>query len=181
MFKNKAIKSSKNLVSLVGNVADWVSLGGNDVVRDCMGDSFALGGNLVFGVAFVVNVTVKLVWSVGVCRDGNVVLGGTVAVGVSLGGSIAVRARSVTVESVVVVSAVVVSVVVVSLLEVSVVVMSVVVVSLLEVSVVVMSVVLVSMVGVPILRVFAVMSVDLGNVCIVNVCSSSGGGISFGR
>ena len=46
LFKNKVIKSSKNVVSL----------GGNDVVRDCMG--FALGGNLLFGVAFVVNITV---------------------------------------------------------------------------------------------------------------------------
>ena len=58
MFKNIAIKSSKNVVSLGGNVVDWVSLGDNDVVKDCIGDSFALGGNLVFGVTFVVNVTV---------------------------------------------------------------------------------------------------------------------------
>ena len=58
LFKNKAVKSSKNVVSLGGNVVDWVSMGCNDVVRDSMGDNFALDGNLAFGVAFVVNVTV---------------------------------------------------------------------------------------------------------------------------
>ena len=58
MFKNKAIKSSKNVVRLSGKVVNWVSLGGNYVVRDCMGDNFALGGNVVFGVAVVISVTV---------------------------------------------------------------------------------------------------------------------------
>ena len=46
------------MVLLGGNVVDWVSLGGNDVVRDCMDDNFALAGNVVFGVAVVGNVTV---------------------------------------------------------------------------------------------------------------------------
>ena len=46
------------MVSLDGNVVDWVSLGGNDVVSGCMGDNFALGGNVIFGVTIVGNITV---------------------------------------------------------------------------------------------------------------------------
>ena len=46
------------MVFLGGNVVHWISFGGNDVVRGCMGDNFALGSDIVFGVAVVGNVTV---------------------------------------------------------------------------------------------------------------------------
>ena len=45
------------MVSLDGNV-DWVCLGGNVVVGDCMGGKFVLGENVVVGVALVGNVAV---------------------------------------------------------------------------------------------------------------------------
>ena len=45
LFKNKATKSSKNLVSFGGNV-DWV-------VGDCIGGNFVLGENVVVGSLFL--------------------------------------------------------------------------------------------------------------------------------
>ena len=57
MFKNKATEISKNVVSLGGNV-DWVCLGSNVVVGDCIGGNFVLGENVVVGVAVVGNVAV---------------------------------------------------------------------------------------------------------------------------
>ena len=53
LFKNKATKSSKNVVSLGGNV-DCVC----DVVGDCIGSNFVLGENAVAGVTVVGNVAV---------------------------------------------------------------------------------------------------------------------------
>ena len=45
LFKNKATKSSKNVPSLDGNV-DWVCLGCNVVVGDCIGGNFVPGEKL---------------------------------------------------------------------------------------------------------------------------------------
>ena len=48
LFKNKTTKSSKNVVSL-GVDVDWVCLGGNVVVGNCIGGNFVLGENVVVG------------------------------------------------------------------------------------------------------------------------------------
>ena len=78
LFKNKATNNSKNVVSLGGNV-DWVCLVGNVVVGECIGDTFSW---------------VKMLWvssvSVGVCKGGNVAVGGNVVVVETLRGNIAV-------------------------------------------------------------------------------------------
>ena len=57
LFKNKATKSNKNVPSLGGNV-DWVCLGCNVVVGDCIGGNFVLGEKVVVEVAVVGNVAV---------------------------------------------------------------------------------------------------------------------------
>ena len=56
-FKNKATKSSKNVPSLGGNV-DWVCLGCDVVVGDCIGGNFVPGEKVVVEVAVVGNVAV---------------------------------------------------------------------------------------------------------------------------
>ena len=57
LFKNKATKSSKNVPSLGSNV-DWVCLGCDVVVGDCIGGNFVPDEKVVVEVAVVGNVTV---------------------------------------------------------------------------------------------------------------------------
>ena len=57
LFKNKATKSSKNVPSLGGNV-DWVCLGCDVVVGDCIGGNFVPGEKVVVEVDVVGNVAV---------------------------------------------------------------------------------------------------------------------------
>ena len=57
LFKNKTTKSSKNVPSLGGSV-DWVCLGCDVVVGDCIEGNFVPGEKVVVEVAVVGNVAV---------------------------------------------------------------------------------------------------------------------------
>ena len=61
LFKNKATESSKNVPSLGGNV-DWVCLGCDVVVGDCIGGNFVPGEKVVVEVLLLAMSQSEQVW-----------------------------------------------------------------------------------------------------------------------